>query len=142
MIRHPADPGAKSPEGEEFEGELSDGERVWLDQMEEAGVWAEEADILALEAVKDGGSENGEALAEVPDPEAVVQAKRFAKLKETLAELRHLGAPAAANLVNEHILRVDKSARCGGRGGQVRSQGILRAFVRMGSGRRKETGAI
>ena len=128
VIRHPADPGAKKLEGEEFEGKLEDGERVWLEPKEQAELWAEEAEIMALEAV-DAGAGPG---AMVACDEAVAQARRMAKLKETLVSLRGLGAPAAANLVNQQIVGMEKTARCVGREDQVDARVRLRAFVRKG----------
>ena len=129
VVHHPADPGAKCLEGEEFEGELEDQERIWLGAEEEAGIWAEEAEILALEAVQET---DGQALAVVAEDETVVLARRLAKLKETLASLRGLGVPAAAQLVNQHIEQMEKQARCGGREDQVESAVKLRAFVKRG----------
>ena len=129
VIRHPADPGAKALEGEELEGELAPGERVWLDPSEVAELWAEEAEILALEAEGEG---EGQASAIVACDETIAQARRMAKLKETLASLRGLGVPAAANLVNQQIVQMEKSARCGGQEEQAQARDKLRAFVRRG----------
>ena len=57
VVRRPPDFGAKALEGEELEGELEPGELVWLDGSEQARLWAEEAEILALEAeLAEGGA--------------------------------------------------------------------------------------
>ena len=120
VVRHPPNPGAKELEGEEFEGELEDDERVWLEPSEQAQLWAEEAEILALEA-GDAGEEQASAIAPLDD--TIAQARRMAKLKETLASLRGLGVPAAANLVNQQIERIEKAARCGGREEQAPARG-------------------
>ena len=129
LIRHPADPGAKALDGEEFEGELCEGERVWLEPEEAAALWAEEAEILALAAVEETTSAAGGALADAPSPEEVAQARRLAKMKETLADLRGLGVPAAANLISKQVESLEKSARCGGKEDQARASNKLRAFV-------------
>ena len=126
VVRHPADPGAKTLEGEEFEGEFAEGERVWLEPGEEAAVWAEEAEILALEA---GEAAAGGVVAEAPDPEEIVMARRIAKMKATLADLRGLGAPAAASLIRQQVDTLEKQARCGGKKDQAQSLNKLRAFV-------------
>ena len=105
VVRHPSDPGAKVLEGEEFEGDLDPGEKVWLDEKEQAELWAEEAEILAL-AAEDAGAGLG---AIVVSDEAAAQARRLAELKETLASLRGMGVPAAANLVNQQIVRMVQS---------------------------------
>ena len=118
----------KPIEGEEFEGELEDGERVWLEPSEQARIWVEEAEIMALEA-EDAG-EGPEAI--VACDEAIAEGRRMAKLKETLVSLRGLGAPAAVNLVNQQIVQMEKTARCGGREDQVQARVRLRAFVRRG----------
>ena len=105
VVRHPPDPGAKALEGEEFEGELEEGEPVWLEESEQARLWAEEAEIIALEAEC---ASDGQALAIEPCDDAVAQARRMAQLKESLASLRGLGVPAAANLVNQQIVHMEK----------------------------------
>ena len=105
VIRHPADPGAKQVEGEEFEGELEDGERVWLEPKEQAELWAEEAEIMALEAVT---VDDGPGAMVVCDG-AVAQAGRMAELKEALVSPRGLGAPAVANLVHRQIVQMERS---------------------------------
>ena len=128
VIRHPPNPGAKVLEGEEFEGDLDPGEKVWLDEKEQAELWAEEAELMALEA-EDAG-EGPRAM--VASDEAVAQARRLAQLKETLASLRGMGVPAAANLVNQQVVRMEKSARCVGREDQVEARVRLRGFVRKG----------
>ena len=92
-------------------------------------LWAEEAEILALEAEASACSSQEGVLATVPDQEAVAQARRLAKLKETLAELRGLGAPAAANLVDSEVHKIEKAARCAGREDQANSKAVLRAYV-------------
>ena len=74
LVRHPPDPGVKALEGSELEGDLEEGERAWLDDDEQKGLWAEEAEILALEA--ESPSE-GTALAIVASDEAVAQARRL-----------------------------------------------------------------
>ena len=104
-------------------------ERVWLHPAEEAELWADEADITALEAVYDTTSAPGGVLASAPDPETIAQARRLAKLKKTLAYLRALGAPGAANLVTQEVRKLEKVARCGGREDQAQSKDKLRAFV-------------
>ena len=100
-----------------------------MEPAEQAAFWAEEAEILALEAVEDTTSAPGGVLADAPDQETIAQARRLAKLKETLAELRSMRVPAAANLISHEIQTLEKSARCGGRVDQARSQDKLRAFV-------------
>ena len=101
---------------------------MWLDEKEQAELWAGEAELMALEA-EDAG-EGPRAM--VASDEAVAQARRLAQLKETLASLRGMGVPAAANLVNQQVVRMEKSARCVGREDQVEARVRLRAFVRKG----------
>ena len=127
VVRHPPDPGAKALEGEEFEGELEPGEPVWLDDSDKARLWAEEAETMALEAEH---AEEGQVLAIEKSDDAVAQARRLAQLKETLASLRGMGVPAAANLVDQQIVAIEKSTRCAGREEQVSAKAKLRAFVR------------
>ena len=78
---------------------------MWLDDSERARLWAEEAEIMALEAEH---AEEGQVSAIVKSDDAGAQAMHLAKLKESLASLRGLGVPAAANLVDQQIVQIEK----------------------------------
>ena len=125
----PYGPWRQSLEGEEFEGELEDGERAWLEPEEVSAIWAEEAEqaeTLALEAAQDG-EQQAEAI--VARDETISSARRSAKLHASLQSLRELGVPASANLVSQQISRVQKSVRCASHEGQAQAKELLRASV-------------
>ena len=90
-------------------GGAEDDEPVWLTDKERARLWAEEADIAALEAEQ---AEDGEVSAIVKSDDVGAQAMHLAKLKESLASLRGLGVPAAANLVGQQIVQIEKYTMC------------------------------
>jgi hypothetical protein len=109
-------------EGEEFEGELEDGEKLWDDDDDDGD------DMLGGDDDDDGGHEpfiskvSGASCVEAlpsDNPavvfDAVAAAKRLDKLQALMAEAREAAAPAAAFHLDRDIRRLSRGLHAGGR---------------------------
>ena len=127
LIRHPANPGVVELEGGEFEGELEEGEKVWLRPEDEALIHTAELELLDER---------------FPAPDSIVERKEDeqARLERTavarLAQLKHLclevaaaSVPGAAGILGQQIRQVEKGLHSGGSSERQQASRYLRAHM-------------
>ena len=126
VVRHPPTTGVATLEGQEFEGELGEGEQVYLTPADEALVAADEADLFRTrqEALADDAPEGAEA-----SRLALSAVTRLERLKDLRAQHAGCQLPAAAGLVDEEIKQLSRGLRAGGRTESQIANEKLSAFV-------------
>ena len=129
LIRHPAEKGEYG-EGEEFEGELAPGEKLWEDDEADAAEKDEQESALAAldldEVPGDGGPravrEEGDDEAEVAEAERALQRKeQLEQIRRTAAELR---LPAVQWIMDKQLRRIEKGLAAGSR--EKRANAVLK----------------
>ena len=126
VVRHPPTTGVALLEGQEFEGELEEGERVYLTLDDEALVAADEADFFRKRqgALADDAPEGAEA-----SRLAVSAVTRLERLKALRAQHAGCQLPAAAGFVDQEIKQLSRGLRAGGRTESQIANEKLSAFV-------------
>ena len=125
VVRHPETTGAAALEGEEFEGELLEGEKPWITPDDEALIAADEADFFRKQQ-EPPADDPAEAEA---SRLAVSAATRLARLKALRAQHALCHLPAAAGLVDTEIKQVSRGLRAGGREESQKANDKLSAYM-------------
>ena len=125
VVRHPETTGIAALEGEEFEGELLEGEKPWITPDDEALVAADEADFFRKQEEPPSGDPAEDEASRL----AVSAAARLARLKALRAQHALCNVPAALGLVDEEIKQVSRGLRTGGREESQKANDKLSAYM-------------